>query len=139
MQHSFLVSIAWLITDCGRNHHLICFWVHDHTPDTIQEIPDAADPGHCPRLGCLQGPHEHFIQSQGIGAVLTYNLVRINDVATTLRHLERTTINSDGRIVFQDKTLTFLFDLFLGQRLGGDNIAIWPHPITVSISFHLVT
>ena len=40
-------------------------------------------------LGVAQGPHEHLVQPQAVGAEAVHYVVRVDDVATAFGHLER--------------------------------------------------
>ena len=61
--------------------------VHEIAPHTLQESVDADHVARVPRLGGIQRPHEHFIQSQGIASELGYYLIRANGILEALAHL----------------------------------------------------
>ena len=61
--------------------------IDDHAPDSAQETIDAFDPAHAPRFGRFQRTHEHLVKPHAVGAVVSNDLVRSNDVAAALGHL----------------------------------------------------
>ena len=56
-------------------------------PSALQEPKRALDGLRRPRLIALQRTHKHLVQAQGIGPVLLYDHVGIDDVAARLGHL----------------------------------------------------
>ena len=87
MKRSVLVFVALDVCDCGIQNNIVCILVDDHSPNAIQKVPYATDAFHLPRLGCHQRPHEHFVQTQRISAVLSDNRIRVHDVSAALGHL----------------------------------------------------
>ena len=79
--------------------------VKTFTAKTARPRGDAA---RAPGLHLFERAHEHFVEAKRIGSVLRNHVVGIDDVAARLRHLERTTFDDDGRIVFEDELVSFL-------------------------------
>ena len=64
MKHAFLISVTRFIAHCRSEYEFIRFWLHYHPPNPVKKVPHPTNTSHRPRLGSLQWPHEHFVQSQ---------------------------------------------------------------------------
>ena len=88
---------------------------NDHSPNAVEEVADAADAVHIPRLDRFERAHKHFVQAKRVGAVLRDDVVRVDDVSAALRHLFRFADNDDRRIGREDVIVAALRDVFLRQ------------------------
>ena len=61
--------------------------IKEETPEFLQEAVDSVNSLGIPRLALLDRSEEHFVETQGIGAVSIAYEVRIDDVVHTLAHL----------------------------------------------------
>src|SRR5262245_39272744 len=111
MQDAILFVGWWHILDrCVQDHRLGAV-VHDHSPDPVQKTAHAVNARHAPWLGLFKRSHEHFIESQRIRAVIAYDFVGVNDVASTLRHLVSAAFDANGGIALEYEAIALFFDL----------------------------
>ena len=66
------------ILNLGRN---FAFIGDCDTPDSREEAGHAFDALHLPGLHLFERAHEHFIEAQGVGAVVLHDVVGVDDVA----------------------------------------------------------
>src|SRR5918994_2763213 len=69
-----------------RRREVACLVDHQ-TPDPFEEAGDALYASRTPGLHGFQWSHEHFIESNGVGAEAIDRLIGVHDVAARLRHL----------------------------------------------------
>ena len=101
---------------CGS---LVGFFVADEiAPDGVEEAGHADDVAGVPRLLRFQRAHVHFVQAEGVGAVVPDDVVGVDDVAAALAHLEAAGFDGDGWIGFEDVAVAALFDVSVLDATG---------------------
>lgn len=79
------VSVRGHVRGCDRDGRATDFVAQ--APDFGEEAGDAFDAFHGPRFDLFEGAHEHFVETEGVGAVEFDDFVRVDDVAEGLGHL----------------------------------------------------
>ena len=74
----------------------------EECPELLEEAVATVDTVGIPRLRLLYGTEEHLVHAQGVGTVLFYDHVGVDDVEHRLRHLLHSP-SADVLAVFEDK------------------------------------
>ncbi len=88
MEEAFLGFGHRDVFDGGVDFHFVGeVFVGDHPPGAGEEAVDAFDAGHLPGFGGFEGAHEHFVEAEGVCAVLLDDVIGVDDVAAGFGHL----------------------------------------------------
>ncbi len=115
MQGLQLLSSRLIIGNLCCQVQRLSLFINHEPPAAIQKTSHTANPGGAPRLGGLQWPHEHLVEPERIGTKLSDDVVRIDHIAPTLRHLVGAALNANLGSISQHKVLALFFNL-----IGGD-------------------
>jgi len=69
----FISRFIWSKRDGGV---LVC----GESPDFLEEALEADDVAGGPGFGCFEGAHVHFVEAEGIGAVVFDDFVGVDDI-----------------------------------------------------------
>ena len=78
--------------------HIFILVVHGHLPETVQETVYAVDSLVIPLGIQLRRSHEQLVKTQGVTAVISYQVVRGNYISFGLTHLD-TVLSGDHTLV----------------------------------------
>ncbi len=83
----------------GRLYVLVLI-VHYQVPETVQETVNAVDTAVIPLGVQLRRSHEQLVHTQGIAAVIAYQIIRGNHISFGFTHLD-TVLTGDHTLVEQ--------------------------------------
>ena len=71
----------------SRRQELVGTIVVVEVPELLKEAEASVDTIGIPRLACLNWTKEHLVQTQGVGTILLYYHIRVDNIEHRLRHL----------------------------------------------------